>query len=96
MGLLGSATSHYTEINIMALTNIEHIANWNKKTINIGAHKVVYITNTIVDCFFNRGWKEQIRIKIDRYNKSFTILSYKEKNNVHLQQLISTILKDIK
>lgn len=80
----------------MALSDSEHITSWNNKTINIGAHKVVYINNTIVDCFFNRGWKEQVRIKLDRYNKSFTILSYKDKGNTHLQQLVSSILKDIK
>lgn len=76
-------------------TDEKHIDNWNKKTKNLGAVKVVYITNNLVDLFLSDGWNNQVRIKLNRKEKSFSFSDPRQRNNSSLHRIISNILREL-
>jgi len=74
----------------------KHLTNWGKKTRNIGEHKVVYVSENIVDCFFYNGFQNHTRIHINRYKKSFRFTNSKDGHSSRLHYLVRSILGEIK
>lgn len=79
----------------MALTDNQHIANWQAKTKNIGAFKTIQVSSNFVDCFFSDGWEDFCRIKIDRKTKSWFFSDHRNKSSVRLSKNVESIIKEL-
>ena len=77
-------------------TDEQLITDWKKHTINIGDHKVIYVTDTFVDCFFNSGWADCTRIKVNKFKGTFRFLNGRDSSNRRLDYLVNQIIGSIK
>lgn len=79
----------------MVQTDAQLLAKWAKKTKNIGEHKVVFITDKLVDCFFNSGWEEQTRIYLDKGKKSFRFTNPDHAKIGRLNYLVKQVIGEL-
>lgn len=71
------------------------IENWNKKTININEHKIVFITHNLFDIFLYNGWENVVRVKLNRANKTYLCLDEKQRTNPAIIRILNTIVPKI-
>lgn len=79
----------------MSQTDEQMLSKWGKQTKNIGNTKVIYVTDNIVDCFFNEGFYDHTRIYLNKFKKTYRFTNTKDNHSNRLHYLIKEILKDL-
>ena len=77
---------------IISRRDTKYLADWQKKTKNIGDIKVIYVTNNLVDVFYGESWTSHTRIYLDRKGKSFSFTNQEHRGNRSLIATINSIL----
>ena len=81
--------------NIIDIKIAKQLRAWKEKCLNIEDTKVIFIHNNLCDVFLGEGWKQQVRIFLNRKEKSFTFSEPKNRSNKYLQTTIAKLLPTI-